>query len=405
MNVFKLARANMRQRWLATILTMMLVAIGVALVHAILTIKSEVQAGFNRGVAGKIHVIVGPKGSPMQLVLNSLFHVSKPVGNLNYSYYEKEIKNHGKVKLAIPIAVGDNYMGFHIVGTVPELLTELELANAERFAFAKGRAFNKQWEAVLGSEVARVTGLKVGDHFHAEHGMTESHFEENIHKEGHYDVVGVLEPTGTPHDRALYCDLDSVYDLHENLKNTSEAKKPISAILVVCHSDNWIGPFAYEINNGKDAMAALPSSEIRDLMKIVGNVDQVLVAISWLVLFAAGVSILVSIYNSMNDRRREIAIVRALGAPAAVVFQIIVIEAATICLIGGLAGLLVSHGSIYFGRGIVQAATGVPIGAGTLGLQDLGLLGGAVAIGICSSLIPAVSAYKTDIATNIRPIA
>lgn len=396
MNVFSLAKANMRQRWLATLLTMMLVAIGVALVHAILTIKAEVQSGFNRGVAGKIHLVVGPKGSPMQLVLNSLFHVSKPVGNLPSSFYDS-LRDNPKVKLAIPIAVGDNYQGLAVVGTTPEFLNDLELANAQKFTFEQGRAFQAKYETVLGAEAARQTGLKLGDEFHATHGIEEGGAE---HEEEHFKVVGILEPTGTPHDRALYCSLDSVYGLHEKLTG-----RPLSAILVVMQSDLWIGSFAREINDGKEAMAALPSSEIRDLMKIVGNADKVLVAISWLVLFAAGVSILVSIYNSMNDRRREIAIVRALGAPAAVVFEIIVIEAATICVVGGLAGLLVSHGAIFFGRAPIHAMTGVVIGAALPGLQDLLLLAGAVGIGVVSSLIPAVSAYKTDIATNIRPIA
>jgi putative ABC transport system permease protein len=405
MNALSIARANMRQRRLATILTMMLVAIGLALVHAILTIKSEVQAGFNRGVAGKVHAIVGPKGSPMQLVLNSLFHVSKPVGNLNASYYENVIKDHPRVKLAIPMAVGDNYQGYHIVGTIPEFLTELELANSERFRFAAGKPFSTEWQAVLGSEAARTTGLGVGDHFHAEHGVVESHVEENVHKEGHFDVVGVLAPTGTPHDRAVYCTLKSVYDLHENQKAVSEGKKPLSAILVVCRAESWIGPFVFEINNGPDAMAAIPSIEIRDLMKIVGNVDRVLVAISWLVLFAAGVSILVSIYNSMSDRRREIAIIRALGAPASTVFNLIVIEAAAICLIGGVVGLAVSHAAILLGRDIILATAGVPIGAGGPDWVDLYLLAGALGIGIVSSLIPAFSAYRTDVATNLRPVA
>jgi putative ABC transport system permease protein len=396
MNVFSLAKANMRQRLLATILTMLLVAIGVALVHAILTIRDEVQSGFKRGVAGKIHLVIGPKGAPMQLVLNSLFHVSKPLGNLSYSYYENEIKSSQKVKLAIPIAVGDSYKGLAVVGTTPEFLTQLELANEQTFKFEQGGAFKEHFEAVLGAEAARQTGLKIGDEFHPTHGMEEQGSEH--HEE--FKVVGILEPTGTPHDRALYCDIETVHDMHGKITG-----RPISAILVVLHSDLWVAGFAREINDGKDATAAMPAIEIRDLMNMVSNANKVLIYISWLVLFAAGVSILVSIYNSMSERRREIAIIRALGAPAAVVFQIIVIEAATICFIGGLAGLAASHLTVLFGRAAIHAMTGVVIGPAWPGLQDLALLGGAILIGILSSLIPAVSAYKTDIATNIRPTA
>lgn len=179
----------------------------------------------------------------------------------------------------------------------------------------------------------------------------------------------------------------------------------LAAVLVLAEHPRFIGELAREINERPDAMAVYPNNEIGNLMKIVGSVDTVLIAVSYLVLLAAGVSIFVSMYNSMAERRREIAIIRALGAPAGVVFRMIVIEASAICLVGAVAGLLISHGFVFFGRGALQEWTGVPIGPGVPTIRDAALLAGTVVLGAVSSLVPAVAAYRTDVATNIRPIS
>lgn len=395
MNTLTIARYNMRQRALSTGLTMFLVAVGVALVSAIWIINREVQHGFGRGVAGRFHLVVGPKGSPLQLVLNAVFHMDKPVGNLSYAVFESLQKDR-RVKLAIPMALGDNFQGFHIVGTTSEFISRFEYQQGRTFGI-RGRAFKDDFEAVLGSEVARRTGLKIGDKFMAAHGVVETPVTER--HEHAYTVVGILEPTRTPHDRALYCTLASVMDLHD----LQDVK--LAAVLVLAEHHRFIGDLAKEINDGPDAMAVYPNNEIGNLMKIVGSVDTVLIAVSYLVLLAAGISIFVSIYNSMAERRREIAIIRALGAPAGVVFRMIVIEASSICFVGAVAGLLLSHGFVFFGRAALQEWTGVPIGPGLPTIWDAALLAGTVLLGAVSSLVPAVAAYRTDVATNIRPTA
>jgi putative ABC transport system permease protein len=416
MTLPSIALANMRQRALSTALTTLLVAIGVGLVSLILTLKEEVDRGF-QAVAGKFDLIVGPRGSQLQLVLNTVFHMDKPVGNMPWRDYE-DIKRKKGVRLAIPIVTGDSYKGFYLVGTTEEFFTRLEIAEGRKmFDFEAGGVFgdprapdehehehgpddHHDFEAVLGSEVARSTKLKVGDRFLATHGVAEGGEGRDDHN---YRVVGVLRPTGTPHDRAVFCHLNAFFDIHED---SPEAKaKMLSGVLVLTIHPNWTGPIAKSINTDyPNLMAIYPTFAMRDLMGIVGNVNQVLVAIAFLVLFAAGVSILVAIYNSMNERRREIAIIRALGAPPTTVFGIIVIEAALICAAGGAAGLLLSRLAVGLGGGRLREVTGLLIGMPPPSSTDLWLFLGAIAIGVLSSLLPAVAAYRTDVATNIRPV-
>ncbi len=411
MNHFSIALANMRQRALSTALTMLLVAIGVGLVSLILTLKGEVDRGF-QSVAGKFDLIVGPRGSSLQLVLNTVFHMDKPVGNMPWRDFE-DIRRKKGVKLAIPIVTGDSFRGFYLVGTVPEFFTELEISEGRKmFEFAGGGVFEdprgdheghdhgEDFQAVLGSEAALRTGLKVGDRFLATHGVAEGAEGRDDHN---YRVAGVLRPTGTPHDRAVFCHLNAFFDIHDD---SPEAKaKMLSGVLVLTISPLWTGTIAKSINTDyPHLMTVYPTIAMRDLMGIVSNVNQVLVAIAFLVLFAAGVSILVAIYNSMNERRREIAIIRALGAPPTAVFGMIVIEATLICAAGGIAGLLLSRLAVVAGGGALRHITGLMIGMPAPSSADVWLLLGAVGIGVASSIIPAVAAYRTDVATNIRPV-
>lgn len=404
MTIFSIVRANLRQRSLSSTLTASLVAVGVALVCAILLIRTSVEEGLADGRAGKLHLVVGPKGSGLQLVLHAVYHLGKPTGTIPFSLYD-DLRIDPRVRLAVPVATGDNVAGFQLVGTAPHFLRDFHVRENETLRLKEGRAFEKDGEVVLGSEAARKTGLRVGEEFYATHGVRESEREEERHREGHLTVVGILAPTETPHDRAIYTTLETVWGLHPNLASLPANRKPLSGVYITMHSDAHIAGFAGALNSGKEAMAAFPSVEIRDLMSVIGHLDTVLLAISWLVLLSAGVSIMVSIYNSIAERRREIAILRAVGSPRSTVLGMILIESMALCAIGAFGGLALSHAGVAFGERPLRDLTGIYIAWSGLGLRDAVLFVGTLGIGALAGLLPALAAYRTDVASHLRPIS
>lgn len=202
---------NLRQRALSTILTACSIALGVALVVAITSLRQQAQENFN-SVAGSYELVIGAKGSPLQLVLNTVYHLDVPVGNIPYGYYQT-LKNDWRVQSAIPLALGDNYHGFRLVGTEPEYFTQVELQGGKKLTFAAGKSFAADYEAVLGSQTARQTGLKLGDKFVARHGIEDTTITEE-HTEHPCTVTGILNETGTPQDRVIFITIGSVHELH-----------------------------------------------------------------------------------------------------------------------------------------------------------------------------------------------
>ncbi|HEV3007021.1 MAG TPA: ABC transporter permease, partial [Pirellulales bacterium] len=228
MSLWKIAWRSMQQRALASWLTGLSMALGVALVVSVLVIHSVVSDTFRRTAQG-FDLIVGAKGSGLQLVLNTVFHLSKPINNIPYSYYKEftEDEHHrGKyaryVKLAVPYCLGDSYEGYRVVGTTPQMFDEFEYANDRKYQFAQGRNFTQEgfFEGVIGSLVARNAHLKLGDTFNPTHGVSE---EGLGHKHDAFTVVGILAPTGTPNDRALFVNMEGFYLLDKHAK---EPPKP-----------------------------------------------------------------------------------------------------------------------------------------------------------------------------------
>lgn len=453
MNLMKIVMKNMRQRALATWLTGTSVALGVALAIAIILIKQGVQQRFEQGTVG-YEMVVGAKGSPLQLVLNTVYNLDISPGNISWKLFE-QLRADQRVKLAVPFSVGDNYHGFRIVGTTDAFFKEFEFEPGHKPELAAGRVFtfteaalksafqeaeqrarerearergeevkpapvaegapaNRPFEAVIGSTVVRETGLQIGQTFIAAHGVQPS-AEAKEHTENPWTVVGILAPTRTAADRAIYINLDSFYHIegHEIREPTAPVKAEekdndpdlgqVSSIVLKLRSPIHAFPLYREINDRQDAMAAFPAAEIRKLFDIVGNIDRLLFAQAILVLIVAGVAIAVSIYNSMSERRREIAILRALGARRATIFSIVLLEAMTICVVGAAAGLLGGHLVVAAANGALYRASGFVIPAFHIQALEWYILAVAVTLGAISGIGPAWGAYRTDVAKNLAP--
>ena len=276
------------------------------------SIKEQSQATFT-GVNAGFDAVLGARGSKLQLVLNAIFHLEASPGNLAWSDY-LDIQKNPDVELAIPIAVGDNYHGYRLVGTMPELFEKTEYAPGKKFALQPGgNLFDPaRREAVVGDFVARKMNLKPGDTFHPFHGLIFD--EKNQHSET-YVVVGVLKPSNTPADRVIWIPLEGIQKMSGH--DPSPATE-VSAVLVKLKAGSALAGFQMDLmynRQGNRLTFAWPIATVMaELFDKIGWFDRVLALVSYLVAIVATASILASIYNSMNERRREIAILRALGA-------------------------------------------------------------------------------------------
>lgn len=444
MSLWKIAWRSVEQRPLASILTGFSMALGVALVVSVLVIYGAVRDSFQRSAQG-YHLIVGAKGGRLQLVLNTVFHLSQPIENIPWSYYKEFTE--GKFKpytaVAIPYCLGDNYKGYRVVGTSPEMFSALEYAPGEKYQFSAGRNFEQDhfFEAVIGSLVARNTGLKVGDTFQPTHGISTDEKQGKQHDP--FEVVGVLAPTGTPNDRAVFVNLEGFLlleghakpvendaaataaaseaahaepaDREEHAAHTDtvdhheplpENQREVTSILVLATNDITSQALFQAVNEGNVAQAAAPAREVSNLFEgIVGFVQVVLLALTVLIIVVAGIGIMVSIYNSMSERRHDIAVMRALGARRSTVMIVTLLESVLLSLLGGVAGVLLGHGLIGLLDPILVAQTGVSIGFLQFSPVELALIPGLVALASLAGFLPALAAYRTDVskALNASP--
>ena len=417
MHLWTIVLRNIRQRSLSSTLTAASIALGVAVVVAVLALKDQSQQGFRQS-AVPYDLVVGAKGSRLQLVLNTLFHMDRSAGNVPFKLYQS-LKGDRRVKAAVPVSVGDVYKGHRIVGTTDAFFTQFEVRKDVPFALSEGRFFKVDeehlehvlmapadhahegeeavFEAVLGARAAASTGLRVGGSLKAQHGgdFGEEHEET-------WKVVGVLAPTGTAHDRAVFINLESFYHIAGHTKEAA-TRGMVSAVLLRTRGDRAADDLEYELNQGTAAMAVPPAEVVLELFDLIGKVDVLLLAVSALVIVVAAVSILVSIYNSMAERRRAIAIMRALGARRTQILSIVVFEAAALCLFGGVAGLVLGHLLTAVAAGVLASEAGIVVSPLAVQAVEGLVLVGVVVLGGISGLVPALRAYRTDIADGLSP--
>ncbi|HAM71895.1 MAG TPA: hypothetical protein DCM86_09660 [Verrucomicrobiales bacterium] len=399
MTLFRLVAKSLRQHALSTSITALSIALATGLWLSVWVVKTQAQATFTSVSAG-FDAVLGARGSGLQLVLNAVFHLESSPGNLPYSDFE-EIQRDGRVALAVPLAVGDNFQGYRLVGTTPELFEKAEYAPARRFrASPGGRLFDPaRREAVVGSFAARRLGLKVGDSFHPFHGLL---YDERSQHSETYVVVGILEPSNTPADRVIWIPLAG---LQQMSGHDPKAAADISAVLVKLRS-----PIAgrqmetlYNKQGTRLTFAWPIGTLIAQLFDKIGWFEKVLALVSYLVALVAAGSVLASIYNSMNERRREIAILRALGARRRTLFSCVVLEAVAISALGVLAGGVVYAGLMTGVARIIQAQTGVVLNPFAPAPVMLWAPLGMLALGALAGVIPAIKAYRTDVASNLVP--
>ena len=399
--IWNLIYRSLRQHLLSTVVTAGSIALAAGLLLTVWVVKTQSQAVFAATNSG-FDAVLGARGSKLQLVLNAIFHLEAAPGNIEAKDFEM-IRHHPAVKAAIPIALGDNFQGWRIVGTVEQLFADIETVPGRPYAFAPGgRNFKLgAMEAVAGAYAAKQLGWKVGTTFKPYHGLA---FDPKAQHDELYTVVGVLEPTGTPVDRVIWIPLEGVQTMkgHNPLAATElsavllQLRAPTAGLMLnnqLNASGGWL-TFAYPIG-----------AIVADLFNKINWVDKVLTLVAWLVAVMASASVLVSIYNSMSARARDIAILRALGARRRTIFGAVVGEAAAIGLLGSVVGFAVFAALAVTVAGIIQAQTGVVLEP--LKWNPVFWWGPAVFVGLCvlGGIVPALKAYRVPVAETIAPVS
>ncbi len=379
----------------------MSIALAGGLCLSVWTIKDQANATFT-GVDSGFDAVLGARGSKLQLVLNSIFHVEASAGNLAWEDYT-DIKANPSVAAAVPIAVGDNFRGYRLVGVSTNLFTEIEYKPGQRFeVYGGGRVFDpSRREAVVGSFVAQKLGLGVGDTFHPYHGLI---FDEKKQHAETYVVVGVLRPSNTPSDRVIWIPLAGLQRMSGHDPKTAT---DLSAVLVKLRSAQ--AGFRLDLlynKQGNRLTMAWPIGQIMaQLFSKISWFDRVLELIAYLVAVVAVGSVLASIYNSMNERRRDIAILRALGARRRTIVGTIILETVAISAFGMVLAFGVYFAIFTLVASVIRAEMGVVLVATQWHPVMLWAPGLMIALSAVAGLVPAFKAYRTNVADHLVPVS
>lgn len=391
--MLQLAYANLKLNLLTTLLSVMLLSIGVGMVSFIVTVSEQLNDRFNRDISG-IDMVVGAKGSPLQLILSAVYQIDNPTGNIPLNETEK-LTRHPLVKYTIPLSYGDSYKGFRIVGTDSMYLAHFKAS------FSAGTVWNKSMDVVVGSAVSEKIDLKLGSHFHGTHGFEE---EGHAHEELHYNVVGVLKPTGTVADRLILTSTESVWDIHNHDHNVehNEEPKEITAMLVKFKNPMGLMQLPKFINKQTSMQAALPAIEINRLYELMGVGFSTLQAIGVLMMVIAALSVFISLLNSLKERKNELALMRSLGASPMKLFGLVVQESLLLCFAGYAFGIILGRLAIMVVSSLGEEQFHFSVSQFGISEIEVLLLPFTLGVGIIAALIPATRAYKSDISTVLR---
>jgi putative ABC transport system permease protein len=440
-----IVRRSMSSRLFSTVTTVITVAVAVALLLVLASMRDAGKKAFERG-GGNMHMLVSADAEPMTAVLNNIFYARPPRAPLMWPQYEK-IAHDYPLEFAIPLALGDSFRGFPVVATVPELFAKFQPAPATRWEFAGGRALQNDFEVVLGSVAGRSTGLKLGDQITLTHGTPGAAATGAHEHEGYrFTIVGILAPTGTSHDRAVFTTLQSSWILHaqdriERSEGAAAGKeeehepgeadhdheedheehavtaadlipedRKITGIYlrVITRSGSNVSadlPRVFNDLRGRPGLTvAQPKQEIDRLFAIVGNVNQILLVMAGVVMVSSGISIMVALYNSMEQRRRQIAVLRVLGASRPRIFGLILTESAILGVIGAVAGVALALAGGWLVSLVARQRLGLVLEPWPSPRWAAGVAIAAVLLAALAGIIPAVMAYRTSVARNLKPI-
>ncbi|MEO1262628.1 MAG: ABC transporter permease [Bacteroidota bacterium] len=446
MNLLKLSWKNLIHKPLNLALTLILFALGVGLISLLLNLNSQIEENFNKNLAG-IDLVLGAKGSPLQLILCAMYHVDNPTGNINIEKSKAFLNpRHPLIKDAVPLSLGDSYRNYRIVGTTYDIL---EFYDAE---LAEGDLWANNMEVTVGAAVADILHLHVGNTFKSSHGLVEG-IEEHEHD---FTVVGILEPTGSVIDQLILCNTQSIWDSHahegestgdgeqtadgghdghghhhhdhdhdhshdkvpptsydsltlrklatdDRLELMNHPEQDITAILLKYKSRTNIQALnmGRNINENTEIMAASPPIEVARLQTNLGGGTKVLTQLAGVIVFVSGLSIFISLFSSLRERKYELALMRVMGGTPGTLFWVILLEGLILAVLGYALGIFLSHLGLSILANFMEDSYRYSFS----GLKFLAAEGylfiGALIVGFVAALVPAMQARKTDISETL----
>ena len=416
MILLRLAFKSLMNRRVTTGLTVLTIAISVALLLGIERIRDGARRGFERTVSG-VDLIVGARSGNINLLLYSVFHMGNATNNITWKTYEA-IQKSPMVKWAVPISLGDSHRGFRVVGTTADYFDLIKYGGGKALAFTKGTRFAQVFEVVLGSDVAETLHYDVGQRITLAPGTGEVSFQDHANKP--FTVVGILKPTGTPIDRGVLVSLGAIEAIHVDWENGAppmpghevspeevlkKALKPtqITAFFVGLKSKIAIFRVQRDVNEYAEEplSAILPGASLAELWQLLSAGEKALMAVSFAVFACSLVAMLLALLTTLNERRREMAILRSIGVRAPAIFFLIIFESGFLALMGVIFGVTVVTGLLAFSQPTIEARLGLAVELFDFGMVEAIYVGAVLAAGILIGVGPAWRVYRNSLSDGL----
>ncbi len=446
MNLFRLGWKNVTFKPLSMALSIILFALGVGLISLLFLLENQLQKNFEKNLGG-IDLVVGAKGSPLQLILCSMYHIDAPTGNISIKEAKPFLNpKHPIIEESIPLSLGDSYRGYRIVGTTPNIL---DLYDA---AIAEGKIWTRNFEVTIGASVAQDLGLQIGSEFKSSHGFMDD--DDMAHDDAEsFQVVGILQATGSVVDQLILTTNQSFWLVHDHGPTTNtniepdeesqdhdehdhagheehdhhedhhhtevdghdhhdhaghdhgpkplleeDPEKEITSLLLKFKGHNFQAlNMQRNINENTDLQAATPAIEINRIYAMMNTGERALRILAVVIIFVSALSIFISLFNSLKERKYELALMRVMGATPAKLFSLITLEGLLLAILGSILGFLLSHGGMHLFAGNLKEAYRYDFSGWEFLWQEGYLFLGAIGIGFLAALLPAVQASRTDI--------
>lgn len=403
MILFKLAYKSLLNRRASVLLTLLTIAISVMLLLSIERVRVDAKSSFSNTISGT-DLIVGARTGDIQLLLSSVFRIGHTNNGVSWQSYQYITKQRG-VKWSIPISLGDSHKGQAVLGTTLDYFKHYRFAKKQPLAFEQGQAFSSINEVVIGSDVASKLAYKIGDEIVISHGMGNTSFHH--HDDNPFKVVGILKPTGTPVDKTLHVPLAAIELIHggghhdhdDHHDHSSHAlighPKQITAFLMGFDSPLYTLQIRRNINQYKQEplLAIMPTVTLKELWEMLAIIEKILLLFSFVVVIISLLGMLTTLLANLNQRRRELAILRSVGARPWQLFSLISMESLLTTFLGCLVGCTLFYALMGTTAGYLQSQAGVSINISMLSDYELTLIGVIMAAGFIIGLIPATRAY------------
>ncbi|HQQ83446.1 MAG TPA: FtsX-like permease family protein [Cyclobacteriaceae bacterium] len=403
MNLFLLVWNYLKAKPLNTALNIFLLSLGISVITVLLLFNNQVQEKIASNAKG-IDLVVGAKGSPLQLILSSIFHIDFPTGNIKLAEAER-LRKHRLVKKAIPMALGDSYLGFRIVGT------NHDYPAGYSASLEAGSWWEKTLDVTIGATVAEQAKLKIGDAFVSAHGLTT---DGHAHEENLYLVRGIMARNNSVLDNLILTNIKSIWKVHDQLSPadtasqggvytlvpgllTPDSLREITSLLIQYRNPLAVIQLPRYINSNSKLQAAAPAYETARLFSILGVGVDVLRGFAGVLILISGLSIFIALYNSLKERRYDLAIMRAMGARRRLLLLAIIFEGSLLSVLGSVLGLLMGHGVLLIFTHTVEASQKAGLQAFVFYPEEAWMLLSSIFLGVLCSLLPALQAYRTDI--------